>query len=187
MGLFFKSGTGGGGVSTTLTSAHIYVGNASNVATDTAVSGVISLSNSGVVSFANDPVFPGSLFGSSSSGLSLYGSSNTYNLGNSTANSLVLGYQGAGKGYRIISGRIASGGSITRGEGFTLSYSAPVTYTVNLSIAGSTTVIAAVACQDSNSGTIKGVNALLNSSSQVIFVTEGGALDFSFIIIVSVN
>lgn len=35
-----------------LTSAHIFVGNGSNVATDAVVSGVISLSNTGVVSFS---------------------------------------------------------------------------------------------------------------------------------------
>ena len=37
----------------TLTSAHIFVGNASNVAADVAVTGPIALSNAGVTSFAS--------------------------------------------------------------------------------------------------------------------------------------
>ncbi len=39
----------GGGLSSTLTGAHLYIGNGSNVATDTAISGDATLSNAGVV------------------------------------------------------------------------------------------------------------------------------------------
>jgi archaellum component FlaG (FlaF/FlaG flagellin family) len=46
----------GGGLSSTLTSAHIYVGNGSNVATDVALSGDGTLSNAGVLTIANDAV-----------------------------------------------------------------------------------------------------------------------------------
>lgn len=47
-----KYGITGAGSGSSLTSAHIFVGNASNVATDVAVSGVIAISNTGVTSFA---------------------------------------------------------------------------------------------------------------------------------------
>jgi len=47
---------GGSGLSTTLTAAHLYVGNGSNVATDVAVTGDISLSNAGVTAIVNDAV-----------------------------------------------------------------------------------------------------------------------------------
>lgn len=47
---------GGGGLSTTLTSAHIYVGNGSNVGTDVAVSGDVTLANTGAFTIANNAV-----------------------------------------------------------------------------------------------------------------------------------
>lgn len=47
---------GAGGLSSTLTSAHIFVGNGSNVATDVAVSGDLSLANTGAFTIANDAV-----------------------------------------------------------------------------------------------------------------------------------
>lgn len=46
----------GGGVPDTLTSAHLFVGNVLNVPTDTAVSGDVTLSNTGVVTIANNAV-----------------------------------------------------------------------------------------------------------------------------------
>lgn len=58
----FMDGTGnwtvpaGSGLSATLTSAHIFVGNGSNVATDVAVSGDVTLANTGAVTIANDAV-----------------------------------------------------------------------------------------------------------------------------------
>lgn len=55
-----SNGTGGTGLSTTLTSTHIYVGNGSNVATDTVMSGDATLSNTGVITAANTAVTPGS-------------------------------------------------------------------------------------------------------------------------------
>lgn len=48
--------TGSGGLSSTLTSAHIFVGNGSNVATDVAVSGDLTLANTGAFTIANDAV-----------------------------------------------------------------------------------------------------------------------------------
>lgn len=45
--------------SSTLMSAHILVGNVSNVATDVAMSGVIAITNAGVTSFAAAPTFTG--------------------------------------------------------------------------------------------------------------------------------
>lgn len=48
--------TGSGGLSSTLTSAHILVGNGSNVATDVAVSGDLTLANTGAFTIANDAV-----------------------------------------------------------------------------------------------------------------------------------
>src|SRR5579864_2631093 len=47
-----------GELSTTLTSSHIFVGNASNIATDTALSGDATLSNTGVLTLANTAVIP---------------------------------------------------------------------------------------------------------------------------------
>lgn len=43
---------GGGGLSTTLTSAHLYVGNASNVATDVAIIGDVTIDNAGVTAIS---------------------------------------------------------------------------------------------------------------------------------------
>lgn len=47
-------------VSSTLTNAHIFVGNASNVATDVAASGDLTLANTGAFTLANTAVTPGS-------------------------------------------------------------------------------------------------------------------------------
>lgn len=48
--------TGSGGLSSTLTSAHILVGDGSNIATDVAVSGDLTLANTGAFTIANDAV-----------------------------------------------------------------------------------------------------------------------------------
>src|SRR3990172_4676739 len=60
------SGTGGGsgGISTTLTSAHILVGNAGNTATDVAVSGDITITNGGVVAIATGVIVDADVNGS---------------------------------------------------------------------------------------------------------------------------
>lgn len=49
-----------GFASSTLTSAHIFVGNGSNVATDVAMSGDATISNTGALTLANTAVTPGS-------------------------------------------------------------------------------------------------------------------------------
>lgn len=54
----------GGGLSTTLTSAHLYVGNGSNVATDTAVTGDVTISNAGVTAIGATKVTNAMLAGS---------------------------------------------------------------------------------------------------------------------------
>jgi len=50
------SSGGGGGGSSTLTNTHIFVGNASNVATDVAMSGDTTIDNLGAVTIANNAV-----------------------------------------------------------------------------------------------------------------------------------
>lgn len=51
IGAVAASSSGGGGGSSSLTDGHIFVGNASNTATDVAMSGVIAITNAGVTSY----------------------------------------------------------------------------------------------------------------------------------------
>lgn len=55
-GIIINPGSGGNSISTTLTSGHILVGSAANVATDVAMSGEASISNTGAVTLTNSAV-----------------------------------------------------------------------------------------------------------------------------------
>lgn len=110
---FVTAAVAGGGGSSALTNGHVFVGNASNVATDVAMSGDVAISNTGVTSFpsvtgsgsvvkATSPIFTTNItspivYGSSSaSGTLLLQATSNATQGNITMNGLSCLFQTSG-------------------------------------------------------------------------------------------
>lgn len=172
-----------GGITGTMLNANV-VDNSSLQLT----SNVLSIKDSGVTNakIQDNPIFPGTHFSSASSTGLLYGTGNTYNIGNNDANCLMLGYKGSLTGYRIISGEIGVAGGVTSGEGFTSGLSNTNRFTITLNITGSGTPIGTANIRNPTAGSVTIRNF---SSSSFEFLTwdaagMASAQPFQFIIII---
>lgn len=104
---------------------------------------------------AADPTFPGSNFGSVSSGGRIYGVGNTHSLSSGLSDSLLAAYGGSSaKGYRVLSGYVngGTGAFFTGGEGCTVSRSSAGVYSILRTIAGTGNVIGNVTISAGSAG-----------------------------------
>lgn len=108
------------GLSTSLTNAHIFVGNGSNVATDVAVSGDLTLANTGAFTIANDAVTTAKI---------LNANVTLGKIANASANSVLLGSGASGSGSSYSEISLGTGLSMT---GTTLSVTGSSLWTTSL-------------------------------------------------------
>jgi hypothetical protein len=182
-------GTGGtSGLSTVLSTGHIFVGNGSNIATDVAVSGDVTLSSSGVVSIGAGKVTNAMLAGSISnanllnSSISIAG--NSTSLGGSVTQDQITGLSSTGIIKRTAANTLGiavsstdyapatSGTSLLKGNGsggFTNAtagsdYENPITFSTGLTRLTNTVTV----------NTSQNISTLSNLTSNGLVKTSGG-------------
>lgn len=146
-------GSGGGGLSPALTSGHIFVGNASNVATDVALSGDATLANTGAITVTKTngvafgtmatqnanavAITGGTITGTTVGGNTITAGTGTLTLGSSTITA------GASGTLAILGSNTFTGAQVISGAGLTLSgaISAPAWTTNGIRYANVTSIL----------------------------------------------